>query len=814
MNTKSKSKKGIIGITLAIIMVTSIFAAMVTPVVAIEYNIGKSTLTGSGGTVDNTLKYERGDTVYYQLTFTPTSEACNITSAVDRFPDGSTEDLLAPATYLLLAQGETVTWETSWIIPLGWSSDNFTNYLEIEGLDATPSPFEATAPKTSYIEEVVIPPVFLFEFEGIGCLEVEFDGSASTDPDGSIVNHTWYYGDGGSDYVVGTPTTITHTYSTCGVKAVKLEGYDDEGNYNSTTDVIYVDCGPTASARATPTCFEGTGDLITFNGSLSHADLSNTAYPQTIVSYQWNFSDNETGDNDNTVETSRMVNDTVTATLTVVDSLGCEDIDIVTVGPCSLCNIRLYGTYGRGAGDFTVNDPYTGLAPENKPYSDPVAPFFPQHPQAPRKDFITFNPAMMDHNQGYEELNYIECGGVVVQTPAEKVFKRMWYEKEWFKDYVNNGEWDVVMVDGITTMTLSEWMAMDQWARPTIREWNSPDAPDWNQNADIYGPAIVQEFTYMTLNQNWYPIMVQSGSYLLIPMAHDPLNPYRGLNSFDADGDGERDPVRVMSENVLGMDIDEDGVDERMDMDSTEVNGTEQVVFVLENKRLDTTTKLQFFDHVVTLSSVDVANGNSWVWFRVEDNEGGGYARGTNFMLQPGQTETFYRATDGAFGERPVFYVRLISANDITQEATIEVGRMFGQTYANIEANQYRSQKAFIVDEVFYNVVAIKAQDDCFKYITFRQKLPKTPIKIFGKHLKVWTTDEVLPEMTPFNLDHEVIVDVWAIDPTAPPYPIKKIGPKEERPPLEIIYVDETVELRYKGELKEIYTESEAHEEF
>jgi len=807
MNTKRS--KGIIGITLAMIMIISIFAAMVTPVVAIDYNIGKSTLTGPGGTVDNTLTYERGDTVYYQLTFTPTSEACNLTSALDRFPDGTTEDLLAPATYLLLAQNETVTWETSWIIPLDWPTDNFTNYLEIDGLDATPSPFEATAPKTSYIEEEVIPPVFSFTFEGIGCLEVEFNGSASFDPDGSIANHTWWYGDGDSDYVVGTPGTITHNYSSCGVKTVKLEGYDGEGNYNSTTDVIYVDCGPTAIARATPTCFEGTGELITFNGSLSHADLANSYDPQTIVSYQWNFSDSGTGSSDNTVETSRMVNDTVIATLTVVDSLGCEDTDTVTVGPCSLCNIRLYGTYGEGAGDDAVTDPECpGLYPENKPYTDPVGPFFPQHPQAPRKDFITFNPAMMDHNQDYEELDYIECGGETVQSPAEKVFKRMWYEKEWFKDYDGDGKWDVVTDKGV--MTLAEWAAKDQWNRPTIREWNSPNAPGWNPNADIYGPAIVQEFTYMTLNQDWYPILVQNGSELLIPMAHDALDPYRGLNSFDADGDDVRDTVKVTSEEALGFDIDGDNVLEPMDGDFVELSGNETVVLVLGPKRLNTGTTLQFFDHVVTLESVDVADGAAWVWFRVEDNEGGGSTRGSDVMLNTAaDTAFFYRAKAPAAGERAAFYVKLISANYDTQEATVEVGRMFGQTYANIEANQYRSQKAFIVDEVFYNVVAIKAQDNCFKYITFRQKLPKTPIKIFGKDLKVWTTDEVLPEMSPFNLDHEVIVDVWAIDPTQPPYPIDKIGPKEERPPLEIIYVDETIEPRYKGKLLEIYNESE-----
>jgi hypothetical protein len=79
-----------------------------------------------------------------------------------------------------------------------------------------------------------------------------------------------------------------------------------------------------------------------------------------------------------------------------------------TVDSCdpedSHCSLRIYGTFGEGPGDYDVRDPETGLRPENPPYTDPVGPFHPQNEQAPRKDFVTFNPAIMDHNQGYPEL--------------------------------------------------------------------------------------------------------------------------------------------------------------------------------------------------------------------------------------------------------------------------------------------------------------------------------------------------------------------------------------------------------------------------
>jgi len=502
-------------------------------------------------------------------------------------------------------------------------------------------------------------------------------------------------------------------------------------------------------------------------------------------------------------------------------------------------SIRIYGTFGEGAGDPTATDPYftnATIYPENMPYTDPRGPFFPQHDQAPEKDFMTFNPAVMDHNQGYPELDYIACPCYIVQTPAEKVFKRMWYEKEWFKDLISSntpGAWDVVIecFDGskweiCDVMTLAEWNAIPDYVKirdqMRIKQYNNPSLadgtpdPDFEPEADIYGPAIVQEFTYMTIDSTEFasgmPLMVQAGSKILLPLAHYD-DTYRGLNSFDADNDGLRDAVRVESEATLGIDIDLDGATENMDMDTTELNGNEQVVFVLGPKKLTTGTTLQFFDHVITLEGVSVMGTVSSVQIHVEDNEGIS-ARGSTVdmdMTPANNVKRFYRGVvkNGASAEQPAFYVRLLSADYTSQTARIEVGRMFGQTHANIELNPYRAQKMMIVDEVFYNIVAVKAtNDDCFKFITIRQKLPKVPIKIFGFELKYWLPGETLPELSPFNEDHEILVDVQAGWGPEPKCQADKIGPKIPRPPLNITYVEEDEEWRFLGELKEIYNES------
>ncbi len=476
----------------------------------------------------------------------------------------------------------------------------------------------------------------------------------------------------------------------------------------------------------------------------------------------------------------------------------------------SQSSIRLYGTFGEGPGDHKVRDPETGLRPENPPYSDPVGPFQPQNEQAPKKDFMTFNPAIMDHNQGYPQLDFVECGVHSVQRPQEKVFKRMWYEKEWFKDHDRDGCWDVV-IDGYSdwTICLESWNLIPEWMKAglRIREWNN-DPTINDSNVDIYAPAINQEFTYMFLDDERMPITVGSGSDVLIPMAHDPANPYRGLNSFDADGDGVRDAVRVESEATLGLDIDHDGITEPMDSDGKELSGDETVVLVLGDKYMKQGGNIQFFDHEVTLKEVQELGAKGRAIFNVSDNEGGGSLRVTeNVILRIGEVAYFYRAKHGSPAERETFYLRLLSADAASNAAVIEVGRMFGHTYANIGANPYWSQKAFIVDEVFYNVVAIKAQGNCIKYMVFREKLPKQPIKLYGKHLKVWKPRETLPEMPPFNMDHEIIVDVqntW----TLPRSQQEKIGPKARIRALNITYVEEGEEERFKGELKEIYNET------
>ena len=115
---------------------------------------------------------------------------------------------------------------------------------------------------------------------------VYFDGSGSTDKDGTIVSYRWDFGDGST----GTGETTTHQYSRAGTYTVTLEVTDDSGNTGSAYENIEVTSGspPTAVFFHSPTN-PVVGETVSFNATES------TDEDGTIVSWQWDFGDGGTG---------------------------------------------------------------------------------------------------------------------------------------------------------------------------------------------------------------------------------------------------------------------------------------------------------------------------------------------------------------------------------------------------------------------------------------------------------------------------------------------------------------------------------------
>ena len=113
---------------------------------------------------------------------------------------------------------------------------------------------------------------------------VAFNGSGSYDPDGTVVNWTWNFGDGTRAY----GPVVVHTFTSYGSYLAILIVRDDRGSVNSTGVTITVRNQPPDAAIDLAPESALTGVAFTFNGS-SSTDPENQA-----LEYQWSFGDGQT----------------------------------------------------------------------------------------------------------------------------------------------------------------------------------------------------------------------------------------------------------------------------------------------------------------------------------------------------------------------------------------------------------------------------------------------------------------------------------------------------------------------------------------
>jgi PKD repeat protein len=171
---------------------------------------------------------------------------------------------------------------------------------------------------------------------------VQFDGSGSSDPDGTIVAFDWDFGDGNT----GTGVSPTHTYTATGVFTVTLTVTDDDGLTDSAATTATITFGvlpPTADPNGPYTGIVGTPVL--FDGSASSDD-------SMIVSYDWEFGDGNTGTGVSPTH-SYATDGLFNVTLTVTDDDGLTDsaattatIDPVLEPPVADPNGPYTGTVG------------------------------------------------------------------------------------------------------------------------------------------------------------------------------------------------------------------------------------------------------------------------------------------------------------------------------------------------------------------------------------------------------------------------------------------------------------------------------------
>ncbi|WP_212719536.1 PKD domain-containing protein [Blastococcus sp. CCUG 61487] len=115
-------------------------------------------------------------------------------------------------------------------------------------------------------------------------LAAAFDGSGSTDEDGTVVAHDWDFGDGGT----ATGATAQHTYAEAGTYTVTLRVTDDAGATAETSREVTVTAPPPNVAPTAAFTVAASGLSVSVDGTTS-ADTDGS-----VVAYGWDFGDGGT----------------------------------------------------------------------------------------------------------------------------------------------------------------------------------------------------------------------------------------------------------------------------------------------------------------------------------------------------------------------------------------------------------------------------------------------------------------------------------------------------------------------------------------
>jgi len=153
---------------------------------------------------------------------------------------------------------------------------------------------------------------------------VSFDASGSTDPEGTITDYQWNFGDGTPVDDAGTSTSVQRAYATRGTYTVTLTVTNSFGQTSTRTSTVTVDDPPTASFTSTPATVAAPGATVNFDASASAPGASGG----TITDYSWNFGDGTPVDDTGSSADAPHAFTTpgvYTVTLTTTDDLGVTD---------------------------------------------------------------------------------------------------------------------------------------------------------------------------------------------------------------------------------------------------------------------------------------------------------------------------------------------------------------------------------------------------------------------------------------------------------------------------------------------------------
>ncbi|MFO7967779.1 MAG: hypothetical protein R6U44_09305 [Archaeoglobaceae archaeon] len=350
------------------------------------------------------------------------------------------------------------------------------------------------------------------------------------------------------------------------------------------------------------------------------------------------------------------------------------------------CKVRLYGEEDKGAAT---------------PYTDPEAPFDPQHSEAPEKDFMTFNPAVMDEN------NMDDRPVVSNVDSKQKVFARQWF--------------------------------VPNYTEPTGKVWlENPNQYVWED--------VVTEYTYMFVDKHYDPTYANGSdtpTEFYFPVADN--DDQIGLDGFDVDGDGLDDMTTLK------------------DVGDYDGDGRKDISISAEDLIVEEGDEIQFLDHMVKITGLQfVSDGDNVQSIGMDVYYTGNKdPEKIDSITLSANTDMANAGRHSANeGEAANFaypwWVNLDAAASTSgDKAKIEVGRLIHTNESFfVDAAEY-----YVA--MIYGPGGCDSPN--LKYITLRNPVPEhQDVNLEDLSVTKMSVDnnEMLPLLPPFNKEHSMIDDI------------------------------------------------------